>query len=114
MSRKTYRWIDGVLTLVAVDGRYFDANAPIAPAIHPDLPGYESPVTGKWVEGRRARRDDLARTNSRPYEGRAVEQAEANKRRAEQERKTDQLAERMAHRLWNDAPESVRKQFRSR
>ena len=112
MSRKTYRWIDGVLTLVAVDGRFFDEKAPVAPAIHPDLPGYESPVTGKWVEGRRARRDDLARTHSRPYEGRAAEQAEAAKHRASQERQNDQLAEKIAHRMWAEAPESVRKQFR--
>jgi hypothetical protein len=33
-----------------------------------DLPGYESPVSGKWIEGRAARRDDLRRNNCRPYE----------------------------------------------
>lgn len=30
-----------------------------------DLPAYRSPVTGAWIEGRAARREDLARTNSR-------------------------------------------------
>lgn len=37
-----------------------------------DLPGYQSVASGKWVEGRRARRDDLARTGCRevdPSEG---------------------------------------------
>jgi hypothetical protein len=114
MSRKTYRWIDGVLTLVAVDGRYFDENSPKSATIQPDIPGYVSPVTGQWIEGRKARREDLRRTGSRPYEGRVAEEAEAAKYRAEQERKTDQLAERMAHRAWAEAPESVRRVFRSK
>ena len=114
MSRKTYRWIDGVLTLVAVDGRYFDENRPQSAYVQPDIPGYESPVTGKWIEGRKARREDLRRTGSRPYEGRAAEEAEVRKFHVEQERRTDELATRMAHDLWNSAPESVRKKFRSR
>lgn len=82
--------------------------------IQPDLPGYESPVTGAWVEGRRARRNDLARSGSRPYEGREQEQKEANRIVAARERKLDQLAEKMAHRAWDMAPERVRKVFRGR
>lgn len=82
--------------------------------IQPDLPGYASPVTGKWVEGRKARREDLLRTNSRPWEGRDQEQKEANKIQAERERKLDHLAEKMAHRAWDAAPERVRKVFRGR
>lgn len=39
-----------------------------APLIVQDLPGYQSPVDGRWVEGRRARREDLARNNCVPYE----------------------------------------------
>jgi hypothetical protein len=35
------------------------------PYIRSDLPGYISPVTGKWIEGRSARREDLARTGCR-------------------------------------------------
>lgn len=30
-----------------------------APRITPDTPGYLSPVSGQWIEGRRARREDL-------------------------------------------------------
>lgn len=82
--------------------------------IQDDLPGYESPVTGQWIEGRRARREDLKRTGSRPWEGMEQEQKEAAKIRARQEVRLDQLAERMAHRAWAEAPERVRKQFRSR
>lgn len=114
MSRKTYRWIDGVLTLVAENGRYLDAAPPETPMIVPDLPGYESPVTGKWIEGRKARREDLKRTNSRPWEGIEQERKEAAKIQRDNDRKQDQLAERMAHRLWANAPESARRLFRSK
>ncbi|HYC01625.1 MAG TPA: hypothetical protein VEC57_21015 [Candidatus Limnocylindrales bacterium] len=44
-----------------------------------DTPGYVSPVTGKWIDGARARRDDLARTGSRPWEGMAAEKAHAQR-----------------------------------
>lgn len=30
-----------------------------APRITPDTPGYRSPITGEWIEGRAARREDL-------------------------------------------------------
>lgn len=45
------------------------------PYIRSDLPGYVSPVTGKWIEGRAARREDLARTGCRevdPSEGKHI------------------------------------------
>lgn len=82
--------------------------------IQPDLPGYESPVTGQWIEGRKARREDLLRTNSRPWEGLQQERQEAAKIQAAREVKLDQLAEKMAHRAWDQAPERVRKVFRGR
>lgn len=41
----------------------------IMPAmVQPDLPGYESPITGVWVEGRKARREDLKKHRCIPYE----------------------------------------------
>jgi hypothetical protein len=79
-----------------------------------DLPGYVSPVTGLHVEGRRQRRNDLAATGCRPYEGREQESKEAAKAQVEKERSLDQLADRMAHQAWAQAPERVRKMFRSK
>lgn len=82
--------------------------------IQPDLPGYQSPVTGQWVDGRKARREDLLRTGSRPWEGMAAERQEAQRAQAAKDRGLDQLAEKMAHRAWDMAPERVRKVFRGR
>lgn len=62
-----------------------------APMVHGDLPGYHSPVDGKWVEGRRAREEDLKRSGSRPYE--AGERQEYERRKASEEAAFDKSVE---------------------
>lgn len=39
------------------------AAPPQAPRVMGDIEGYQSPVDGSWVEGRRARRYDLEKNN---------------------------------------------------
>ena len=58
-----------------------------APKVFGDLQGYESPASGKWIEGRRAREDDFRRTGTRPYE--SGEREEAQRRAAANERALD-------------------------
>lgn len=36
---------------------------PATPRVFSDLPGYRSPIDGKWIEGRRARKYDLEKNN---------------------------------------------------
>lgn len=74
-----------------------------------DIPGYESPITGKWIEGRAARRDDLKRSNSRPYEGFAVEKREAEKRKAEREAKSDAKLEQVIRESYHQLPPAKRR-----
>jgi putative FmdB family regulatory protein len=50
-----------------------------APAVIPDTPGYQSPISGKWVEGRVARREDLHKNHCRPWEGMEQENKEAKR-----------------------------------
>ena len=90
-----------------------DAPAARKPGVHiwDDLPEYESPVTGQVVAGRRQRREDLKRTGSRPYEGREAEVKEAARHQAENERKLDQLADKMARKGWAQASPAVRRFF---
>lgn len=109
--RRRYRFDPKLKRLVEIP---LDYRAPSGPVVWDDLPGYTSPVTGLWVEGRKARREDLKRTGSRPYEGREQEAKEAARFHVEQERKLDQLAEKMAHRGWAEAPERVRRVFRGK
>lgn len=110
--RRRYRWDADSKSMVEVP--WDSRQEALSPVIWDDLPAYESPIDGRVVDGRRQRRNDLARTHSRPYEGRQQEGKEAARYRAEQERKTDALVERMAHVAWADAPERVRKVFRGR
>lgn len=110
--RLRMRWdpAQGKLVEVPIESR----QASVAPTVWNDLPAYESPIDGRVVDGRRQRREDLKRSGSRPYEGREQEAKQAARVQAERERQTDQLAERMAHRAWAEAPERVRKHFRGR
>lgn len=51
-----------------------------APMIATDLPGYECPITGKWIEGRRQHEENLKRTDSRLLEpGETQEKEKARK-----------------------------------
>ena len=44
--------------------RMVDPSAPLAtPMTYGDTPGYHSPIDGRWIEGRRARRYDLEKNN---------------------------------------------------
>ena len=59
--------------------------------ILPDLPAYQSPIDGRVIDGRRARRNDLARSGCRPYEGREQEALEAERVKAYSEAAIDRL-----------------------
>lgn len=92
MSRRRWIQLDGKLLEVTHD---FE-QAPVAPLIFGDLPSYQSPVTGLWVDGRRARREDLKRTGSRPYEGLEQEKKEAARHQNYAEQKLDATLTRAA------------------
>jgi putative FmdB family regulatory protein len=40
----------------------------VAPMVMPDIPAYQSPVTGQWVNSRAQRREDLRRHDCVEYE----------------------------------------------
>lgn len=80
-----------------------------APAVQGDLPGYQSTVTGRWIEGRAARRDDLARSHARPYEGFAAEKREADRRLADRELKADRALEDSVRRAYHELPPAQRR-----
>lgn len=61
------------------------------PRVFGDYEGYESPASGKWIEGRRQRAEDLARTHCRPYE--LGEREEMQRRIAANERALDRAVD---------------------
>lgn len=107
--RLRMRWNPELGRLVEVPLDSEQRRPPQSAAVHGDYEGYQSPVTGEWIEGKRAHREDLKRHGCRLYEGRQVEEREAAKVRAEHARETDRIAEKLAHRAWDQAPTRVRR-----
>lgn len=79
------------------------------PAVQADLPGYVSPASGKWIEGRAARREDLKVSGCRPWEGLDSEKREARKRSAEIEAKADRQLDASARRALAELPPAKRR-----
>jgi hypothetical protein len=87
----------------------YEPPADAGPLVVGDLPGYVSPVTGKWIEGRAARREDLKRTSSRPYEGREQEAKESARQRAYAQQAAEHRVERQVWSTWNNLPRAVQR-----
>jgi predicted nucleic acid-binding Zn ribbon protein len=79
-----------------------------APTVQADLPGYQSPIDGRWVEGKRARIEDLKRSGCRPWEGMETERREAVKRAEEADRDFEKKTEAALYDTYNNM--SVEKQ----
>jgi hypothetical protein len=60
-----------------------------APLVISDYPGYISHSTGEWVEGRRARVEDMAKSGCRPYEAGEMKDLETRKRLIEAKQEAD-------------------------
>jgi hypothetical protein len=85
------------------------AEQQIAPHLWLDLPGYESPVTGGWIEGRRARREDLKKHGCIEYDPEMKQDAAMNRQRSEEQ--LDRKIEESVERIYNQMPDDKRKQL---
>jgi hypothetical protein len=97
-------------TLVHAEPEYY--GEPVdTHLVVPDLPGYVSPVTGLWVEGRVARREDLKRSGSRPYEGREQELKEVARHKEYEAQRNEQRMEAAVRTAWAQMSPSTRRQL---
>lgn len=64
MSRIRYIYRDGV----AYEAGAEPAREPAGPFVFGDTPSYQSPIDGRWIDGRKARREDLKRSGCVEYE----------------------------------------------
>jgi hypothetical protein len=78
-----------------------------------DIPAYVSPVTGHLIDSRAKRREDLARTGSRPWEGMEQETKVARQRAAEVEKKSDAAIESAVVSAWQSLPSEKRRVLES-
>lgn len=76
-----------------------------------DIPAYVSPVTGKWINSRRERNEDLKATNSRPWEGMAEEKKEADRQRAYKEAEQDAKLEKCIENTLADMPVAAKEEL---
>lgn len=97
--------------LVYYDDEYFHPQSQTAVVIG-DLPAYESPIDGRTVEGRKQRREDLARSGCRPWEGREQETKEANRYKAQSERRSEEKINESVMRAWHELSPDKRKVLR--
>ena len=105
MTRKRWIYKDGQAYEVGEDY----TPDPVAPLVFGDLPSYQSPVTGLWVDGRRARREDLKRTGSRPWEGLEQERKESARQEAYREAKLDAHLTKTASEVFYQLPPEKRR-----
>lgn len=70
-----------------------------APMFAVDIPAYQSPVTGRWINSRAERREDLKRTGCVEYEPSMKDHAEKARQRedADLEKKMEETVEAEIH-----------------
>lgn len=68
--------------------------------------GYVSHTSGKWIETKRAREDDLKRTGCRPWEGLEQERKQKAKDEAHLEKKSDAKLDAAVRTAYADLPPS--------
>lgn len=90
---------------VATDKRILSA-----PMAQIDFPAYESPASGKMITSRNERREDMARTGSRPWEGMESEKRQAARNKAEEESKQDAVLDHTVRTAWAALPPSKKAQ----
>lgn len=78
-----------------------------------DIPAYQSPVTGKWINSRVQRNEDLKRNNARPWEGMEQERKVAQSRAKDEEKKADAKIEEAAVSAWHQLPVEKRRVLES-
>jgi hypothetical protein len=105
--RRRYVWSSEAGKLVEVPTTY--SQPPRAHYVIPDTPDYVSPVSGLVVSGRKQRRNDLARTGSRPWEGMTQERKEAARRTAYAEQKSEANLDRAVRETYYQLPPEKRR-----
>lgn len=82
-----------------------------APAVRGDYAGYACPVTGAWIEGRKAHEENLRRHGCRVLESGEVE--DSRRRAAEEEAAFDRKIEQTAEQLVAGLPSQKLEQLAS-
>ena len=99
MSRRSFRYDPVTKEMYEVGVR---DDGPTGMMIMGDLPAYESPIDGKVVDGRAARREDLKRTGCREYD--PSEKEHFMRARAADDAKLEQSINRTVEKFFYEGP----------
>lgn len=80
-----------------------------APMVQPDYPGYNCPITGTWIEGKRAHLENLKKHGCRVYE--AGETADAQARSSASELQLEASMEATVEEFIEKLPARKREQL---
>lgn len=80
-----------------------------APMVRGDYPGYDCPVTGKWIEGKRAHEENLKKHSCRVLEG--GETREFQRRRKDDEKKLDDAVDATVEQFVEALPAAKKEQL---
>lgn len=105
---KLAEWKDG--ELVWASDEYLGIGN-TGPTVIDEIEPYVSPVTGQLIDSRAKRREDLLRTNSRPYEGRDQELKEAARQRAYEAQRHEKKLDESVWRAWYSMSPDKRRQL---
>jgi hypothetical protein len=90
-------------------GQDYEQSGPSGPFVIGEIPAYTSPIDGRVIDSRAKRRDDLARSQSRPWEGMAAEKKEADRIKSDSIRQSNErLNESVARAYYQLSPEKRR------
>jgi hypothetical protein len=78
-----------------------------------DIPAYQSPIDNRWINSRAQRKEDLARSGCRPWEGLEQEKKVADEYNKDVEKKEDAKLEEAVVAAWHQLPEDGRKALES-
>lgn len=70
--------------------------------------GYQSPTSGKYITSKAERREDLAKSKCRPWEGIEQEKKEAARKKQYQREALDKQADKAVEKAWQQVPESIK------
>jgi hypothetical protein len=74
-----------------------------------ELPSYQSPITGQWIDGRVARREDLARSGCVEYD--ESMKTEQTKRHAQEDAALDKKVDEIVEKTIYEMPAAKREQL---
>lgn len=85
-------------------------SAPVGVVDMQPFEAYQSPATGKWISSKAQRAEDMAESNTRPWEGIEQEKKEAERQKAYEEQRQDKELTACVEKTFKELPDHKKDQ----